>query len=207
MSRRRTRAVEPADDGPWLDPAEERSRLLLFAVPPEAVLASGTVAALVLPASVIGDEALAIRRRHRLPLLVLDDLVAAQGPEVDGVHLAGPDAVAAARQQLGRDRLIGADCGLSRHAAMIAGEAGADYVQFGSLDLAPPGAVTDLVVWWRDVFVLPCAAAGRHSPATARTLAGVHVEFLATREADAELAQALLNHGSPRWPAPPASRS
>ena len=54
---------------------------------------------------------------------------------------------------------------------MVAGEAGADYVLFGSLDLVPPGAVTDLVLWWRELFVLPCAAAGRLSPETARALA------------------------------------
>jgi thiamine-phosphate pyrophosphorylase len=86
---------------------------------------------------------------------------------------------------------------MSRHAAMVAGEAGADYVQFGSLDLAPPGAVIDLVAWWHELFVLPCAAAGRFSPATARTLAEAGADFLATPEADALLAEAILAHGSP----------
>jgi thiamine-phosphate pyrophosphorylase len=195
VSRRSGRGHEPAEGGPWLDPAEERSRLLLFAVPPEAVLGSGAVAALVLPAAAIDAHVLALRRRWRLPLLVQGDAAAAENEEVDGVHLAGSDAVAAARQLLGRGRLIGADCGHSRHAAMVAGEAGADYVQFGSLDLAPPGAVIDLVAWWRELFVLPCAAAGRFSPASAQALVAARADFLATREPDAELAQALLSDG------------
>ena len=196
MSRKRTRAVDATAEGPWLDPAEERCRLLLFGLPDETVLASGAVAALVLPAAAIDAAALEVRRRFRLPLLVQGDVAAARAAELDGVHLAGPEEVAAARQQLGRERLIGADCGLSRHAAMVAGEAGADYVQFGSLDLAPPGAVTDLVLWWRELFVLPCAAAGRISMAAALALAAARADFLATRAADVELAQALRNHGS-----------
>ena len=46
MSRKRQRAVDPTE-GPWLEPAEERCRLLLFGLPDEALLATGAVAALM----------------------------------------------------------------------------------------------------------------------------------------------------------------
>ena len=197
MSRaRRAAAAVEAADGPWLDPGDEGTRLLLFAVPTPELLASGCLAAMVLPATAIDDEVRALRLRHRLPLLVRGEPAATRGAELDGAHLAAPELVARTRQTLGRDVLIGVDCGLSRHAAMVAGEAGADYVLFGSLDLAPPGAVTDLVVWWRELFVLPCAAAGRFSPEAAAALADAGADFLATSEADASLVQAIRIHGS-----------
>ncbi len=197
MSRaRRGAAAAEAADGPWLDPGEAATRLLLFAVPTPELLATGCVAAMVLPQAAIDDVAGEVRRRHRLPLLVRGAPAAASRVEVDGAHLAAAEEVARARQTLGRDALIGVDCGLSRHAAMVAGEAGADYVLFGSLDLAPPGAVTDLVAWWRELFVLPCAAAGRYSPETAAAMADAGADFLATSEADASLAQAVRIHGS-----------
>ncbi len=71
MSRaRRAAAAVEAADGPWLDPGDEGTRLLLFAVPTPELLASGCLAAMVLPAAAIDDEVRALRLRHRLPLLV-----------------------------------------------------------------------------------------------------------------------------------------
>jgi thiamine-phosphate pyrophosphorylase len=197
VSRERSRAAAAeAADGPWLEPGDERTRLLLFGVPEPMVLASGAVAALVLPPAELSAEVLALRQEHRLPLLLRGDPALARGHGLDGVHLADGESVADARRTLGRTALIGVDCGLSRHAAMVAGEAGADYVLFGSLTLAPPGAVSDLVRWWRELFVLPCAAAGRFSPDTARAMATAGADFIATSEADAALAQAILTDGS-----------
>lgn len=197
MSRRRSpTAAADAADGPWLDPGDERTRLLLFVAPSRDILASGALAAVVLPPSALSAEILALRMSHRLPLIVRNDPALARQQGLDGVHLADVAAIATARRLLGPDALIGVDCGLSRHAAMVAGEAGADYVLFGSLDLAPPGAVADLVTWWRELFVLPCAAAGRFSPESARRMAAAGAEFIATLEADAALAEALLIDGS-----------
>jgi thiamine-phosphate pyrophosphorylase len=193
---RRQAAAADAADGPWVEPEEAGTGLLLFGRPSAELLATGVVAAFVLPAAAMDEAALALRRQHRLPLLLRGDALAAREVEADGVHLADAEDVARARQLLGRQALIGVDCGLSRHAAMVAGEAGADYVLFGSLDLAPPGAVMDLVVWWRELFVLPCAAAGSYSPETARAMAEAGADFLATSEADAALATAIRTDGS-----------
>ena len=197
MSRERSKAAAAdAADGQWLEPGDERTRLLLFGVPTPAVLHSGTLAAVVLTPGQIGPQLLSLRAEHHLPVLVRGDAAVAREQRLDGVHLTQAEQVPRARQMLGGGALIGVDCGLSRHAAMVAGEAGADYVLFGSLDLAPPGAVTDLVTWWRELFVLPCAAAGRYSPESACAMATAGADFIATSEADAALAQAILTDGS-----------
>ncbi|MFX5656403.1 thiamine phosphate synthase, partial [Acinetobacter baumannii] len=84
----------------------------------------------------------------------------------DGVHLGQDDGdVADARDQLGRDAQIGVTCKNSRHLAMAAGEAGADYVAFGaffpsSTKQTDVRAETDLLQWWSRVFELPCVAIG-----------------------------------------------
>ena len=204
MSRRRARAAKPAvevtDDGPWLDPAEVRTRLLLFGRPSaevlEPMLGSGALAALVVPTVEVDEVLRSACLRHGLSLLLRGDVAAARDGGADGLHLAKPDQVAAARAQLGRDCLIGVSCGLSRHEAMVAGEAGADYVLFGSLAVEPGAEVEDLVAWWGELFVLPCAAAGRYSVAMARAMAARGADFLATQDANIELAQALVTIGN-----------
>ena len=52
----------------------------------------------------------------------------------DGAHLTGIEAFAAALAALKPDRIAGAGGLRSRHDAMLAGEAGADYVMFGEPD-------------------------------------------------------------------------
>src|SRR3546814_13910678 len=51
----------------------------------------------------------------------------------DGVHVGQEDETyAEARRILGADRIVGVTCHASRHLAMEAAEAGADYVAFGA---------------------------------------------------------------------------
>ncbi len=73
------------------------------------------------------------------------DLVAGLG--ADGVHLADPGSYQAARRMLGDRASIGVYCEASRHAAMEAAEAGADYVA-----VAPD---LELVRWWAELMVVP----------------------------------------------------
>ena len=59
------------------------------------------------------------------------DLAARLG--CDGVHIGQDDApYAEARRLMGRDKIVGVTCHDSRHLAMEAAEAGADYVAFGA---------------------------------------------------------------------------
>ena len=59
------------------------------------------------------------------------DLAARLG--CDGIHVGQDDASCAeARRAVGKDRMVGVTCHDSRHLAMEAAEAGADYVAFGA---------------------------------------------------------------------------
>ncbi len=86
------------------------------------------------------------------------DIVARAG--ADGAHLAGPDALRAAVGALKPNYIAGAGGLRSRHDAMVAAEAGADYVMFGEPDAAGQhpsrDAVIDRVAWWAEVFEIPC---------------------------------------------------
>ncbi len=87
------------------------------------------------------------------------ELAAATG--ADGVHLDDPARVAAARRTLGPDTSIGVACGQVRHDAMVAAEAGADYVEFGPFGADNPQAADPgLLTWWQELMELPCVAGG-----------------------------------------------
>ena len=70
---------------------------------------------------------------REVAFIVNDSISLAKRIKADGVHLGQDDGtVEEARQRLGRDAQIGVTCHNSRHLAMEAGEAGADYVAFGA---------------------------------------------------------------------------
>jgi thiamine-phosphate pyrophosphorylase len=104
----------------------------------------------------------------------------------DGAHLSGPDALKAALPLLKPGRIAGAGRLHSRHDAMVAGEAGADYVMFGEPDgcghCPSLGAVVDRVAWWAELFEIPCVAyAARLDDIEALAAAGA--DFIAVGEA------------------------
>ena len=88
------------------------------------------------------------------------DLVARGG--ADGAHLSGIDAMQDALLSLKPQRIIGVGNLTSRHDAMVAGEAGADYVIFGDADIhgerPSTEAIAERVAWWAEVFQVPCVA-------------------------------------------------
>src|SRR5690606_16707830 len=76
---------------------------------------------------------LEICRARDVAFIVNDSISLAKRLQADGVHLGQDDGtVAEAREALGRDAQIGITCHASRHLAMEAGDAGADYVAFGA---------------------------------------------------------------------------
>lgn len=105
----------------------------------------------------------------------------------DGVHVAG-DAAAlrAAIDRLKPDRIVGAGRLATRHAAMEAGEAGADYVMFGEPFPGPGGAeawppldgILARAAWWTPIFETPCVACAPSAEAVA-ALAATGAEFVA----------------------------
>jgi thiamine-phosphate pyrophosphorylase len=88
------------------------------------------------------------------------ELVARTG--ADGAHLDGGAALASAVSALKPRFIAGAGDLRTRHDAMIAAEAGADYVMFGEPDAdgRRPSftAVVERVAWWTELFEIPCVA-------------------------------------------------
>jgi thiamine-phosphate pyrophosphorylase len=127
-------------------------------------------------------------RQAQVTALVLDDARLARSIGADGVHLGAESdpqgAYAAAREALGRQGVVGADAGISRHAAMMLAEAGADYIGFG----APPHLGDrqkarlrreELIAWWAPVFEVPCVAFDVEAPEEAQELAEAGADFVA----------------------------
>ena len=121
--------------------------------------------------------------------IVNDSVSLAKRLGADGVHLGQADGtVAEARERLGRGAQIGVTCHASRHLAMEAGEAGADYVAFGAFFPSPtkpsehrpePG----LLEWWSALFELPCVAIGGITPDNCPPLVAAGADFLAVSHA------------------------
>jgi thiamine-phosphate pyrophosphorylase len=163
-----------------LDPAS-------FAAELDAALAVGGSAAFVLDLDALGgapDEALeqlrAICAERAVAFLLRDRVASALEVGADGVHLGFSSAdVAASRAALGAERILGVSCEHSRDAAMVAGEAGADYVAFGRLEEAPGQEVYDLLQWWSELFVLPCLAEVAAAAADGARLASAGADFVA----------------------------
>ena len=117
--------------------------------------------------------------------IVNDSIALAKRLGADGVHLGQGDGdPREARGVLGPDAQIGVTCHDSRHLAMEAGEAGADYVAFGAFYPTTTKAVEHqadpvLLSWWSTLFELPCVAIGGITPANAAPLVAAGADFLA----------------------------
>ena len=117
--------------------------------------------------------------------IVNDSVALAKRLGADGVHLGQGDGDAReARAVLGPAVQIGVTCHASRHLAMEAGEAGADYVAFGAFFPTTTKAVEHhadpiLLSWWSTVFELPCVAIGGIAPANAAPIIAAGADFIA----------------------------
>jgi len=110
------------------------------------------------------------------------DLVVTLG--LDGVHVGQSDAAyTVARRTVGPDRIVGVTCHDSRHLAMEAAEAGADYVAFGaffpsSTKDAETRAEPEILGIWQETMQTPCVAIGGITVQTAASLAAAGADFL-----------------------------
>ena len=110
------------------------------------------------------------------------DLAAELG--CDGVHVGQEDAPYAKARALMPKGIVGVTCHDSRHLAMEAGEAGADYVAFGAFfptQTKEPKASADVALlrWWSETMVVPCVAIGGITVANATALVEAGADFLA----------------------------
>ncbi len=97
-------------------------------------------------------------RAFELAVLFADDVDAARRAGAGGVFFTAPEAgIAAARKALGPNAIIGAACGISRHAAMESAEEGADFVAFGESSPDNAGKAAELSLWWDEMTGVPAA--------------------------------------------------
>lgn len=85
--------------------------------------------------------------------------------KADGLHITTTGTLATLRAALKDPHSLGVDCATSRHAAMEAAEAGADYIGFHQQAQV---AGEPLLRWWGDIAEVPAVAL---DPVTAEGLA------------------------------------
>jgi thiamine-phosphate pyrophosphorylase len=197
------------------EPEATAPRLYLVAAadcPPaafSAALEAADIACVLLLAGALEADTLRAAVEGLCPLaqacdvavLLLDRATLAAETGCDGVHLSDLKALAAARQRLGAEALIGVgsgvDRGTSRHDAISAAERGADYVAFGAFDPEPGLADADSLGWWQEIMALPCVAFGAAGPEDCASLATAGADFVAvTPDMDLAACQAALEEAA-----------
>jgi thiamine-phosphate pyrophosphorylase len=157
-----------------------------------AALDAGDVAALQIRLKPLPDddlkravEALRPVAQARGVAVILNDrpdLAVALG--CDGAHVGQEDTPALIARKVLGGLTLGVTCHDSRHLAMEAGEAGADYVAFGAFfptatKETPTDAGPEILQWWSETMVLPCVAIGGITATNCAPLVRAGVDFLA----------------------------
>jgi thiamine-phosphate pyrophosphorylase len=136
-------------------------------------------------AAALAEPLQAICAARDVAFIVNDDIGLAKRLAADGVHLGQGDGDPQdAREELGREAQIGVTCHASRHLALEAGEAGADYVAFGAFFPSTTKetehrAELELLEWWSEMVELPSVAIGGITPENCRPLVEAGADFLA----------------------------
>lgn len=136
-------------------------------------------------AAALAEPLQRICEAHEVAFIVNDDVGLAKRIGADGVHLGQGDGDPRdARALLGPSAQIGVTCHDSRHLAMDAGEAGADYVAFGAFFPTSTKAVQhrpepSILSWWSALFELPSVAIGGITVDNASVLVEAGADFLA----------------------------
>lgn len=207
--------IEPDDDALALDPnfaarfgAQFRPACQLYLVSPldvagayadalKAALDGGPVAAFQFrvkgvdqhEAARLAEPLQRICADRDVAFIINDDMALAKRIGADGVHLGQGDGDARdARALLGKDAQIGVTCHNSRHLAMDAGEAGADYVAFGAFYPTTTKATAhiadpSLLGWWTTVSEIACVAIGGITAANCAPLVRAGAGFIAVSSA------------------------
>lgn len=164
-----------------------------FAAELAHALDAGDVAAVQLRMKDVGDGPILKAAERLIPItqragaaFILNDRPdLAKRVGADGVHLGQDDMpYKQARELLGKDAMIGVTAHNSRHLAMQAADAGADYVAFGSMfptttKEAKTRAEPELIEWWTGIMEVPCVAIGGITVDNAQTLIDAKADFLA----------------------------
>ena len=165
-----------------------------FATDLEDALAGGDVACLQLRLKDVDDATVRraarvlqpIAQQRGVAFIMNDRPDLAAELDCDGVHVGEEDApYAEARRLLGPDRIVGVTCGDSRDRAIVAAEAGADYVAFGAFfpSMTKTGAkfraTPEVLRDWSETTVVPCCAIGGITQENCVPLIEAGADFLA----------------------------
>jgi thiamine-phosphate pyrophosphorylase len=132
-----------------------------------------------------GELLMPIIQKAGVAFIVNDRPDLAQKLGADGVHIGQDDTpLGEARKIVGPTAIVGVTCHASRHLAMEAAEAGADYVAFGAFHPsatkeASTTATPDLLTWWQEIMNAPCVAIGGITVDNAAELAVAGADFVA----------------------------
>jgi len=202
---RRFNGIASSRNAPRNDSEDEQPTTRLYLITPPALepdtfakaleqaLAGGDVACLQLRLKDVDDDAIRCATRVLRPIaqeravaLIMNDRpdLAAE-LDCDGVHVGEEDMpYAEARRLVGPDRIVGVTCGDSRHRALVAAEAGADYVAFGAFfptttKIAKHRVDPEVLRDWSETTVVPCVAIGGITQQNCAPLVEAGADFLA----------------------------
>lgn len=124
------------------------------------------------------DACREVAHARDIAIVIADHVLMVERLGLDGVHFTdGSRQVRKTRKDLGKDAIVGAFCGTSRHDGMTAGEQDADYVAFGPVGTSNLGtgeiAGRDLFQWWTEMIEVPIVAEGGLTEALVRDFAPV----------------------------------
>ena len=167
--------------------------LAAFAALLDDTLGAGDVGALQLRLKDVADSAIAeavkaikpIAARWDTALILNDRPDLAAALDCDGVHIGQEDGTYRdARRLVGDQRTVGVTCHDSRHLAMEAADAGADYVAFGAFfptttKDAKTQAEPDILTIWQETMLTPCVAIGGITVENAAGLVTAGADFIA----------------------------
>jgi thiamine-phosphate pyrophosphorylase len=166
-----------------------------FAVGLAEALSAGDVAAVLITTETAGRENEAIAAKL-VPIiqdagaaaLVCDDTRLAGRVGADGVHIGfGSGDLIATLEKFRGKRIVGVADLRTRHAAMQAGESGADYVFFGrphgDTHEAPHPKALELAEWWSEVMEIPAVVMAGRSLTSIADAAATGAAFVAVHQA------------------------
>jgi thiamine-phosphate pyrophosphorylase len=163
-----------------------------FVIPLREALDGGDIASFQLRLKAASDDEIRrasdslrpIVQAHGAAFILNDrpDLAAELG--CDGVHVGQEDAAYAVARAAMPNGIVGVTCHDSRHLAMEAGEAGADYVAFGAFfptrtKEAKTQADIELLRSWSQDMLVPSVAIGGITVGNAPQLVEAGADFLA----------------------------
>ena len=173
-------------------PSFERTIEASFAELLAAALDEGNVACVQLRlkdsdeiVSRVADKLMEVTKNRDIAFVLNDNPSLAARLGCDGVHIGQNDTpYLEARNLVGDDFIVGVTCHNSKHLAMEASEAGADYVAFGAFYVSSTKervhtAEPNILEVWSQITNVPCVAIGGITPDNCQPLIEAGADFIA----------------------------